>query len=233
MIAVVIPTCNHHYIPPDYGTIPVIVVHDDQRRGFAASSNIGIAKAQAQGCQWVVICNDDIALSLSDLQEMISQVQEDTGAISPLIEDDQGIKYSGIMVSNWGRVRMIRAAESRKPDSAFGTCMMIPSWARFDAQYLHGFEDIALCSLLRKRGRTITTCRSARCRHDGGSTIAHHTRSWFARSIYGQLRFYSSPALSVVIVGLGFAQARSSFENIKGVWDGYLLWKRQRSSSTT
>ena len=30
MIAVVIPTCDHHYIPPDYGTIPVIIIYDDE-----------------------------------------------------------------------------------------------------------------------------------------------------------------------------------------------------------
>ena len=56
--------------------------------------------------------------------------------------------------------------------------------------------------------RTISICRSARCKHDGGGTIAHHSRSWFARSIYGPLRFSSSPTLSGIIVGLGLLQAR-------------------------
>ena len=63
MIAVVIPTCDHHYIPPDYGTIPVIVVYDKDRRGFASSCNIGIAKAHAKGLSWTVVCNDDVDLS--------------------------------------------------------------------------------------------------------------------------------------------------------------------------
>ena len=164
---------------------------------------------------------------------MIHQVREETGAISPLIVDDQGGEYSGLAVSKWGRVRMIQSQESIAPDSAFGTCMLIPSWARFDDQYIHGFEDIALCALLRNRGRKIAVCRSARCRHDGGGTIMHHTRTWFARSIYGHLRYFSSPALSGIIVGLGLLQARDSIENIKGVWEGYTLWKNQRSSSTT
>lgn len=233
MIAVVIPTCNHHYIPPDYGTIPVIVIYDEQKRGFAASCNIGISQAHEKGFPWVVVCNDDTQISLSDLHMMVSHVQEDTGAISPLIIDDQGTKYAGIAVSKWGRIRMIGSDECIDPDSAFGTCMLVPSWVRFDAQYLHGFEDIALCSLLRKRGKTITVCRDAYCIHDGGGTIAHHTRSWFTRSIYGQLRFFSSPALSGIIVGLGMLQARKSIENIRGVWDGYVLWKNQRNSSAT
>lgn len=233
MIAVVIPTCDHQYTPPDYGKIPVIVIYDDQRRGFAASCNIGIARAQEKGFPWVVVCNDDIELSLPDLHDMVHHIQENTGAISPLIIDDQGNEYAGITVSKWGRVRMILSAESIDPDSALGTCMIVPSWARFDAQYLHGFEDIALCSLLRRRGRTIIICRSARCKHDGGSTIPHYSRSWFARSIYGQLRYFSSPTLSGIILGLGLLQARSSLENMKGVWEGYTLWKNQRSSSTT
>ena len=233
MIAVVIPTCDHHYIPPDYGTVPVIVVHDEECRGFASSCNIGISKAHARGFLWVLVCNDDIELSSSDLYTMISAIKENTGAISPLIVDDQGKKYAGLSVSKWGRTRMIGSDESIAPDSVFGTCMLIPSWVRFDAQYLHGFEDIALCSLLRKRGREIAVCRFARCTHEGGKTIAHHTRLWFARSIYGQLRFFSSPVLSGIILGLGFVQARDSVDNMKGVWDGYVLWKRQRSSRTT
>lgn len=233
MIAVVIPTCNHHYIPPDFGTIPVIVVYDDKRRGFASSSNIGIAKAHAKGIPWTVVCNDDVDFSSLDLDKMISEIQQSTGAISPLIMDDQGIKYAGISVSKWGRVRMIRSDESIAPDSAFGTCMLVPSWVRFDAQYLHGFEDIALCSLLRNRKKTISVCRTTHCKHQGGGTIAHDSRTWFARSIYGQLRFFSSPALSNIILGLGFLQARNSLESMKGVWDGYMLWKRQRNSSTT
>ena len=56
-----------------------------------------------------LVCNDDIDLSLSDLHEMVHHVQENTGAISPLIVDDQGNEYAGITVSKWGRVRMIES----------------------------------------------------------------------------------------------------------------------------
>ena len=233
MIAVVIPTCDHHYIPPDYGNIPVIVVLDEENRGFASSCNIGLSKAHEQGFSWAVVCNDDVDVSSQDLNRMVREVQENTGAISPMIIDDQGGEYAGISVLKWGRVRMIRSNEKKSPDSAFGTCMLVPSWVRFDSQYLHGFEDIALCSLLKKRGKTVTICRFAHCKHEGGGTIEHYTPNWFARSIYGQLRFFSSPALSGIILGLGFLQARHSMENMKGVWEGYVLWKRQRNSRTT
>ena len=233
MIAVVIPTCDHHYVPPNYGTIPVFVVYDEDRRGFAASCNIGIAKAHAKGFSWILVCNDDIELSPLNLHTIISQIREDTGAISPLIVDDKGMEYAGISVSKWGRVRMITSRESTTPDSVIGTCMLVPSWARFDSQYLHGFEDIALCSFLRERGKKISVCRSAHCKHEGGGTVSHYSRPWFAKSIYGQLRFFSSPALSGIILGLGLFQARFSRENMKGVLDGYKLWKRQRSSRKT
>ena len=233
MIAVVIPTCDHHFNPPDYGTIPVIVVIDKNRRGFAASCNIGIAEAHSKGHSWVLVCNDDVDLSLSDLKEVLSKINEHTGAIAPIIIDERGFKQTGIFVSRWGRVRLIQSNETIAPDAVSGACMLVPSWARFNSQYLHGFEDIALCSLLRKRNKEIFVCRSAQCVHKGGGTLAHNTRLWFARSVYGQLLFFSSPPLSGLILGFGFLQARGSLDHMKGVWEGYLLWKNQRNSKAT
>ena len=235
MIAVVIPTCNHQYVPPDYGSISVIVVYDDPSnpRGFASSCNIGISKAHADNFSWVLICNDDADISLNDLHTLMAKIDEDTGVIAPVIVDDHGHEEAGIKVSGWGRVRMMKTTENREPDAVSGACMLIPSWARFDSGFLHGFEDVALCLLLKKRGKKITIHRDARCIHLGGGTLTHHTRAWFARSIYGQLRLFSSPILSIGIVSLGCLQARNSLSNVKGVWDGYRLWKDQRSSKET
>ena len=233
MTAVVIPTCDHHFSPPDYGTVPVIVVYDKDRRGFASSCNIGIAEAHSQGHSWVLVCNDDVELSLIDLKEILSKINEDTGAMAPIIIDNHGIKQTGIKVSRWGRVRLIQSKETILPDAVSGACMLVPSWSRFNSQYIHGFEDIALCSLLRKRKKSISICRTAQCTHLGGGTLSHNTRSWFARSVYGQLLFFSSPSLTVLILGFGFLQARGSVDHMKGVWDGYLLWKNQRNSKAT
>lgn len=235
MIAVVIPTCNHLYIAPDYGSIQVIVVYDSPSypRGFGSSCNIGIAKAHADGCSWVLICNDDAQISLSDIHKMMGYIDESAGVIAPVIVDDHGHETAGIRISRWGRSWMMRATDRRQADAVSGACMLIPSWARFDRGYLHGFEDIALCFLIKKRGKNIMIHRSARCMHHGGGTIPHHTSDWFARSIYGQLLFFSSPALSFFIVGLGMLQARHSVAHIKGVWDGYQLWNVQRSARVT
>ena len=230
MIAVVIPTCSSSFSPPSYSHIAFFVVFDDPSspRGFAASCNLGIAQAQAKGFPWVLICNDDAHISEEQIQKIHSVATEDHGVISPVIQADQKIFSSGISISSWGRVRFVRTDQERL-DALAGACMLIPSWARFHDGYIHGFEDIALCRLMRNRGKILEIVHDIVCEHKGGGTIPHDSPLWFRNSVYGHLRFYASPTLAPIIVGLGLVQARHRISNMMAVLDGWRLWRDQRN----
>jgi GT2 family glycosyltransferase len=232
MIAVVIPTCSVDFVPPNYGSISVFVIFDDPKnsRGFASSCNLGLAKAHAQGFRWILICNDDASISREDILQLMQNIDDGIGVIAPVITDDKGIQSAGIVVSSWGRVQLLRTPLSEGFDALSGACFLIPAWARFDDGYSHGFEDIALCSLLKKRGKGLKLVRDVRCHHDGGGTIVHHSRIWFAHSVYGHLRFFSSSIHAPLIVGLAMMQARRRKSSLLGVLDGWLLWRDQRRS---
>ena len=82
-------TYDHHYIPQ--------IMDQYRSSSFTMSKDVVLQHRPTSESpkhrlefRWVVVCNDDIDLPLSDLQEMILQIQEDAGAISPMIEDDQG-----------------------------------------------------------------------------------------------------------------------------------------------
>ena len=235
MIAVIIPTCSADFVPPAYESVSVVVVFDDPKdpRGFACSCNLGLAKAHALGFRWALICNDDASISNEDIERLTHHIDEGTGVIAPVITDDKGIQRSGIVVSSWGRVRLVRSHSSEDIDALSGACFLIPSWARFDDGFTHGFEDIALCFLLRKRGKKLKIVQNAHCHHHGGGTIVHNSRKWFAHSVYGHLRIFSSHLHSPLIVALAILQARNKKSSILGVLDGWNLWRNQRSSRTT
>ena len=243
MIAVVIPTLDpqltypkdldHVFVVYDGAPTPLCSPHflRAPQKGFAYACNVGIAHAQSLGYTWVLILNDDA--TITHLHMMCSKIAPRVGAIGTVIEDDHGIQSAGILVSFWGRVKMNRDISQKDVPALSGACMLVCSWARFDAGYRHGFEDIDLCVRLKRKGYSIVLDKDSRCFHKGGASIAHHTKMWFAHSIYGQLRFYNKRRLLPIVMLLGCMQTNMNKACMRGVWEGGKTWWRQRMSSAT
>ena len=233
MIAVVIPTRNPQYVPPDYDKTPIVIVRDHNGEGFAKTCNRGLAELQSKNVRWALICNDDAHIAPDHLTQLLEHIDENTGVIAPTITADQKILCAGISVSSWGRVRLRRHVEATIPDALSGACFLIPSWVRFDDGYLHGFEDIALCSFLKNRGFHLRLVSDVYCEHRGGGTLAHHTMDWYDLSLYGQLRYFSKRRYAPLILLMALVQKNIGKEGRRGVWKGFLRWKHQRFFSMT
>ena len=122
---------------------------------------------------------------------------------------------------------MIRSAESTDPDSALGTCMIVPFKARFDAQYLHGFEDIAgFVEKMRTNHPDLSI----------GTMQMMVEQQFYIIHVLGLLnRFMGSsdfrpPPYLESLLGWG-PYRRGVPRNLKGVWEGYT--ENQRNSSMT
>jgi len=245
MIAIVIPTLNPQLNYPN-DLEHVFIVYDGDRaslchpnflwssqKGFAHACNVGIAHAQSLGYKWVLLLNDDAKIDPQDLQKMRDRIAPKVGAIGTVIVDDHEIQSAGILLSLWGRVKMNRDITQKEIQALSGACLLVCSWIRFDEGYLHGFEDIDLCMRLKKKGYSIVLDKESRCFHKGGASIPHYTKTWFSRSIYGQLRFYNKRRLLPIIMLLGCMQSKMNKACMLGVWEGGKMWWNQRISSAT
>ena len=206
---------------------------NDKQEGFAKTCNKGLAEIQSRHIHWVLICNDDAHITQDNLDLLIAEINEYTGVIAPMIISDQKIQSAGISVSSWGRVSLRKSIHKKQPQALSGACFLIPSWVRFDDGYLHGFEDIALCSFLKKRGFSLNLVSSAICDHKSGGTLPHYTEDWYALSLYGQLRFFSKSRHIPLILCMAIAQKNINMEGLKGIWKGFSMWKNHRFFTVT
>jgi len=233
MIAVVIPTRNLAYQSPQYRDFPTILIQDSRGEGFAKTCNRGLALAQKQKKKWVLICNDDAQIQEQDIHLLIARITDQIGVIGPVIMADQKIQSAGISVSRWGRLQLRNSITFRPPDALSGACFLVPSWIRFEDGYPHGFEDIALCFFLKKRGFTLSLVHDAICQHRGGGTLQHRTKDWYAFSIYGQLRLFSQYRNIPLILLLAMLQIKTDTEGWKGFRKALSMWKNQRFFTVT
>ena len=123
--------------------------------------------------------------------------------------------------ANGGRVRL--AHKPGEVQALSGACLMVRSSERFDPAYVHGFEDIDLCTRIRKRGLRIVCVASARCEHRAGGTISRRSRWAQRQAVFGHLRFLQGGHRLFVVVGLALLQIireRGPIERLWGVLDG-------------
>ena len=225
MIGVVIPTRGQsdllHESVASVSELPVVVVDDSPdgdvsvpnatvlrttgAEGFARAANMGLETMHAQGFERVLLLNDDAILLPGALEALNREWADDVGALAPVVDEPNGPIY-GILVGPLGRVRL-----AKRPgivQALSGACMMVRATERFDAAYVHGFEDIDLCARLQQRGLRIACVTSARCEHRGGETVSRRSRWAQRQAVLGHLRFLRGGYRSIAVVGLAIVAAR-------------------------
>ena len=187
--------------------------------GFARAANTGLACAQSDGFSWVLLLNDDAYLEPGAYEVMRSAITPAVGVIGPVIYHQNKVQSAGIEVHKWGRIRNIQEhpETSIYVDALCGACMILPSWARFNCDFLHGFEDIELCLRLGRQGLLSKLVPQARCQHHGGASIDHFSPQKTEHSVYGHLRLLQHRRYVPIVTALAALQVLKEDRNI-GRW---------------
>ena len=192
-------------LPPVQGA--EVVGEPGPARGFAASANLGLAIAQSRGFPWVLVLNDDAVLSEDCIGLLLGRTAPSLGAAGPAILEE-GRRLGGFDVAGWGRVHQSRAPEGpvRSVSALSGACILLPSWARFDTAYSHGFEDLDLCLRMQELGRSVLLVPSATCAHSGGASLPRASREAQRHALSGHLRLFPRRRHLPAVLGLALAQ---------------------------
>jgi GT2 family glycosyltransferase len=95
------------------GSTPTVVLAQESNLGVAAGNNVGIAAALADGCDWILLLNNDVLFAPDMVAELVRAAEE--GAIdllSPIIDGTEpadSIWYAG------GRIHRWRAMQAKHP----------------------------------------------------------------------------------------------------------------------
>jgi GT2 family glycosyltransferase len=230
-LVVVIPCHRRWDLLPDaiaaVGGLPVVVVNDappglavDEpdgvtlvrtagSQGFARAVNAGLAAACDLGATHALLLNDDARLLPGCIAALVASWNDRSGAVGPVLLDHDGaVESAGISVASWGRVKVAQRAPEgiTGVDALSGACLMIRAGERLDEGFAHGFEDIELCSRLRRQGKTVRIVPAARCQHLGGATLSRRSPTAQRHAVSGHLRLLGRRRLVPVVVGLAVAQ---------------------------
>lgn len=198
--------------------------------GFAHAANAGLRAAQQQGASHVLLLNDDAVPEPGCIEQLSAAWGPAVGAVGPvLVGPDGRLESAGAELRWWGRVRMLeRVPPQTVPvDALSGACMMLSAAARFDEEFVHGFEDFSLCRALRRRGQQVLLVGSARCVHLGGGTLNRRSRAAQRHAVSGHLRLMERRRFVPFVVGLALGQvAREGGPpaRVLGVAEGVRDW---------
>jgi len=210
------------------------LLHTTGEEGFARAANRGLAHAaSALGAQLVLLLNDDAVLEPGCLAALVAAWRPGVGAVGPVLVGDAGVESAGLALRWWGRVRQ----QTRVPDAPLevdalsGACMLVAASERFDIGYAHGFEDLALCLDLARRGLARVLVPAARCRHLGGASLDRQGRQAQRHAVSGHLRLVGGGWRTPVVLGLALAQVAregGGLHRARGVAEGWSDWRQRR-----
>lgn len=136
----------------------VIVAHDTNRTGFAATCNRGATQATGDV---LVFLNDDTIPQPGWLDPLAAAVRDDTIAGNLLLYPDGNVQHSGVFLRRRGpyleAYNRRTAAPANEVPAVTGACLAIAhtTWDRldgFDEGYRNGYEDVDLCLRHRQTG---------------------------------------------------------------------------------
>jgi GT2 family glycosyltransferase len=169
-----------------------------ENRGFAGGMNAGIERLLSDGCDRILLLNNDAVLEPGCLR-LLAEALEDSrlGAVGPTLlrAQDGRVESRGLSVDwRWGRVRMEGhgAADDGgaglvSVEALSGAAIMLTRGALervggLDADYFFSFEDVDWCVRARRAGLGLAVVLGARARHAGSATIGRGSpeRAYYA-----------------------------------------------------
>jgi GT2 family glycosyltransferase len=158
-----------------------------ENRGFAGGMNAGLERLFAEGCERILLLNNDAVLEPGALRGLAEALTDPArAAVGPLIlrDADGRVESRGLRVNlRSGRVRLLGAGETDAGDEGpvavdalSGAAIMVSRSAvervgPLDEGYFFSFEDVDWCVRARRAGLTVAVVPRARVRHGGSRTI--------------------------------------------------------------
>jgi GT2 family glycosyltransferase/glycosyltransferase involved in cell wall biosynthesis len=192
-------------------------LHLAQNRGYAGGANAGFRRLLEEGCDRVLLLNNDARLRPGALR-LLAEALEDPGlaAVGPTVRREGVVESRGMRLDlRSGRHRML---EQGTPDVLSGAAVMVRASAfevvgGLDEDYFHGFEDADFCLRARRAGFGIAVVRRAEVDHGSGATLGRSAPQPLYYAARNHLRLVQrlaprrSPARALNIVGLHLAHA--------------------------
>ncbi|HET6897678.1 MAG TPA: glycosyltransferase family 2 protein [Vicinamibacteria bacterium] len=158
-----------------------------ENRGFAGGMNAGLDRLLSEGCDRVLLLNNDAVLEPGCLGRLAGALDDPRlAAVGPSIvrESDGRVESRGLEVDlRRGRVRLLGTGEVPQDgpplvtvDALSGAAIMVSRVAvervgRLEERYFFSFEDVDWCVRARRAGFSLAVLPSARARHAGRRTI--------------------------------------------------------------
>lgn len=159
----------------------------DSNRGFAGGMNAGIERLRKDGCDRILLLNNDARLTPGALRRL-AEAMEDPGlaAVGPVIvraQDGRVESRGSRFDARSGRFQLRGHGETPRPcegllpvESLSGAALMlsVPALDQIgvlEESYFHSFEDVDWCARARAAGLGLAVVLGARAKHGGSRTL--------------------------------------------------------------
>ncbi len=175
-----------------------------ENRGFAGGMNAGLERLLDEGCERLLLLNNDAVLGPGCLRLLADALEDPAlGAVGPVIlrEGDGRVESRGVRIDlRWGRVRLEGHGEAPHggtgviPVAAVsGAVMMFRRQALervglLDEDYFFSFEDVDWCIRAGRAGLGLGVVLAARALHAGSRTIGPDSPDRLYYSVRNHLR---------------------------------------------
>jgi len=176
-----------------------------ENRGFGGGMNAGLRQLVSEGCDPILLLNNDAVLEPGALRRLTHALADPAlGAVGPVIlrESDGRVESQGVGVDlRLGRVRLLGHGETiglvagLVPVSALSGAVMMASRLALervgllDEDYFFSFEDVDWCLRARAAGFGLAVVLDARAHHAGSRTIGRTSPNRFYFAARNHARF--------------------------------------------
>lgn len=160
----------------EYKYPDIKIIHLDENIGFGGANNIGIERAFGDGCDAVLLLNNDTVVERRAIGKLVAAINDETVSVPLMLYYDEPdiVWYGGGHFDSFGIPRhdyfkepQIAVEKKQRPVSfATGCCMLIPKHVYervggFDITYFLYWEDADLSIRFAKNGIHILFCPEA------------------------------------------------------------------------
>lgn len=173
-----------------YKNKKIIIINDDKHEGYAKGNNAGIVELLRQGCEYILLMNDDTVSSPNLISKLVSSFSIDTsiGIVGPTIvyfNKPNMVWYAG---GNFNRLfcftthpnmnRDVKYARTGYTYFVTGCCMMVrkkvfDDFGLLDARFEYYFEDAYFCKKALEKGHKSFFIKDALVKHRVSSTLGN------------------------------------------------------------
>lgn len=159
----------------------LVLIENPANPGFAAGNNSGLRLALAAGAGYIWLLNNDTLVAADTLGELLRTLRErpDAGAVGAAVFHADRPEL--LQVYGGGRLTPLLGTDRPllrrgEPDYLSGVCLLLPrssleTVGLLDERFFFYWEDVDLCTRLRRSGFNLAVAGTARVWHIGAAAV--------------------------------------------------------------